>query len=104
MPPESTQTTKPAGQRRTTAAARSTRRHIVVPDATVDSCAGAQHALDDIVVGAEPIPLTELPSYPAIPKKRGERVHFSAMFQWASRGLRGHRLETAVPSAGSTRG
>jgi hypothetical protein len=64
-------------------------------DPTTDSRAGAEHVLADIDAGDEPIPLTELPGHPSIPKKRGQRVHVSAVFRWASRGLRGHRLETA---------
>ena len=59
------------------------------------SCNGPQAVLADICNGDEPIPLTELPAHPAIPKKRGQRPHVSGVFRWASRGLRGHRLETA---------
>lgn len=59
------------------------------------TCFGAEHVLADIERGDQPIPLTELANHPAVPKKRGQRVHVSACFRWASRGLRGHRLETA---------
>src|SRR5207247_6308968 len=51
--------------------------------------------LADIERGEEPIALTELPSSNLIPKHRGKKPHVSAIFRWASAGLRGHKLETA---------
>src|SRR5688572_4943135 len=60
-----------------------------------DACAGAANVLADIAAGEEPIPMTELPGHPAVPKRRGHRPHISACFRWASRGLRGYRLESA---------
>ena len=62
---------------------------------TSKRCSGAEHVLADIADGDEPLPLAEVPAHPAVPKKRGHRVHVSAVFRWASRGLRGHKLETA---------
>jgi hypothetical protein len=56
---------------------------------------GVEAVLADIGDGDIPIPLTELPAHWAIPKKRGRQPHVSAIFRWASRGLRGHQLETA---------
>ena len=64
-------------------------RHILGP---VNAAAAV---LADLVRGEEPIPLVELPHSPLVPRKRGRPVHVSAVFRWASRGLRGHRLETA---------
>jgi hypothetical protein len=51
--------------------------------------------LDDIEEGETPIRLTDLPAHPCIPRRRGRKPHVSAVFRWATRGLRGHRLETA---------
>ena len=36
--------------------------------------------------------LSELPQH--VPARRGRRIHISTGFRWASRGLRGIRLET----------
>ena len=56
---------------------------------------GVEAVLVDIGDGDIPIPLTELPAHPVIPRKHGRKRHVSVFFRWASRGLRGHQLETA---------
>ena len=65
------------------------------PKLASEQAIGAANVLADIDGGDEPIPLTALPAHPAVPRKQGRRPHISACFRWASRGLRGHRLETA---------
>jgi hypothetical protein len=74
---------------------RSRRKRGVAMDDGLSATHGAEAVLADLADGDAPIALSELPAHPAIPKKRGRRPHVSAVFRWASRGLRGHQLETA---------
>ena len=40
------------------------------------------------------IPLSEVPRY--VPKRRGKKVHYSTVYRWATKGVRGRHLETAL--------
>jgi hypothetical protein len=57
--------------------------------------ASVNAVLLDIENGDEPIPLTELPSSNLIPKHKGRKPHASAIFRWATAGLRGVKMESA---------
>jgi hypothetical protein len=50
----------------------------VMPDPT-ETCFGAEHVLADVAGGDVPIPLTELPAHPTVPKKRAKRPHIAVV-------------------------
>jgi hypothetical protein len=46
------------------------------------------------VTKEQAIPLSEVPHY--VPKRRGKKVHYSTVFRWATKGVRGRVLATAL--------
>jgi hypothetical protein len=54
-----------------------------------------------IDIGTEElIALADAPSSPFLPRRGGRKIHVATVRRWASKGLRGHKLETVRCGAG----
>jgi hypothetical protein len=73
------------------------------PKRTTAPAGGDQDAnvLADLEAGEDAIPLAEVRDQTFCPKRRGKKLDRSVVFRWASRGVRGIKLETT--SAGGLR-
>ena len=60
---------------------------------TGDLASASETILVDVESGEQLIPLSELGDQPFILRRQGRKPHKSVWFRWASRGLRGIKLE-----------